>query len=165
MASPPEGFPFGSSSEPVFEMALRGYEKRQVDRYVQQVEAELAGLAAEREEACVQTSLLNQHIAQLQQELTVARRAARPGDSAAYRHLGPKVEQILALAEDQAAEIRERVERELAGREGGLHRLRVELDARAHDATRNFEGHLAARKAEEEQAAAKRREELAAEVG
>src|SRR5258706_1432080 len=163
MSSAPEVFPFGST-EPVFDQGFRGYEKRQVDRYVQQVEAEVAGLIAEREETYAQISVLNQHIVQLQQEVAMARRAASPPDSAAYRHLGPKVEQILALAEDQAIEIRERVERELSERESALARLRAELDARAHDATRHFESLLARRKDEEEHAGARRRAELRAEV-
>src|SRR6476620_5125832 len=108
MSSSGEGFPFGAGSETVFELALRGYDKRQVDRYVQQVEAEVAALVAEREETYAQIGLLNQHIAQLQQELASSRRMAPIGDSATYRHRGPKVEQILTLAEDQASEIRDR---------------------------------------------------------
>ena len=34
MSSAPEVFPFGNPSEPAFETALRGYEKKQVERYV-----------------------------------------------------------------------------------------------------------------------------------
>src|SRR5258708_38016972 len=123
MSSAPEGFPFGSSSETVFEPAMRGYDKKQVNRFVQQVEAEITGLVAEREEMYAQVNLLNQHVAQLQHEVAMARRSAAPTDAAAYRHLGAKVEQILGLAEEQAADIRERVERELAEREAGLRRL------------------------------------------
>ncbi|HLT02578.1 MAG TPA: DivIVA domain-containing protein, partial [Geminicoccaceae bacterium] len=163
MSSAPEVFPFGSPSEPTFEVALRGYEKKQVDRYVQQVEAEVAALVAEREDLYGQIGLLNQHIQQLQQEVASSRRTSTPGE-VSYRHLGARAEQILALAEEQAAEIRERVSRELAEREEVLNRTRAELDARAADAARNFENLLAKRRAEEEAEAAKRRAEVEAEV-
>ena len=76
MSSAPEVFPFGNPSEPAFETALRGYEKKQVERYVQQVEAEVAALVAEREELYGQIGLLNQHIQQLQHELNTRRYAA-----------------------------------------------------------------------------------------
>jgi len=69
MPSVSESFPFGASMEPAFESALRGYERRQVDRYVQQVEAEVAALLGERNDLATQVSLLGQQIQQLQQEL------------------------------------------------------------------------------------------------
>ena len=165
MSSVPASFPFGAPTEPTFELALRGYEKRQVDRYVQQVEAEVAALTAEREELYAQINVLNQHVQQMQQEVANARRLmTTPGEGLTYRHLGARAEQILALAEEQAAEIRDRVTRELAEKEAALARTRAELDARAKDAANNFEQLLASRRAEEEQAATKRREALAAEV-
>ena len=40
-----------AASEPSFETALRGYEKKQVERYVARAENEIAALAAEREQA------------------------------------------------------------------------------------------------------------------
>src|SRR5215475_4352297 len=162
--SSPDSFPFATPSASTFETALRGYDKRQVDKYVLQVEAEVAALAAEREELYGQLNLLNQHLQQIQHDLSAARRGVAPADTAAYRHLGPKVEQILALAEDQAVELRERVEREMADREVALDRRRVELEALAQDAARNFETALASRRMDEEKAAAARRADLAAEV-
>src|SRR5262245_1656362 len=164
MSSGSDVFPFSNTPEPSFELALRGYEKRQVDRYVQQVEAEIAALAAEREETYAQIGMLNQHVAQLQAEVANARRFAAPGDANSYRHLGPKVEQILALAEDQAADIRIRAESEFRDREEAIARARAEIDAEARDAARDLELALAARRAEDERAAARRREEVMAEV-
>src|SRR5689334_15396493 len=162
--SSPDSFPFATPSASTFETALRGYEKRQVDKYVLQVEAEVAALAAEREELYGQINLMSQHLQQVQHDLSNARRGIAPAETAAYRHLGPKVEQILALAEDQAVELRERVEREIADREVALDRRKTELDSLAQDAARNFEVALAGRRMEEEKAAAARRAELAAEV-
>src|SRR5258707_12222843 len=120
MSSAPEGFPFGSSSETVFEPAMRGYDKKQVNRFVQQVEAEITGLVAEREEMYAQVNLLNQHVAQLQHEVAMARRSAAPTDAAAYRHLGAKVEHIPGLAEEQAIATPEPAQRSLPDREAGF---------------------------------------------
>src|SRR4029450_2291766 len=165
MSSVPESFPFGAPTEPTFEVALRGYEKRQVDRYVQQVEAEGAALTAEREELYAQINVLNQHVQQMQQEVANARRLmTAPGEGVSYRHLGARAEQILALAEEQANEIPHRVTREPPEKEAALARPRAELEVRAHDAANSFEQTLATRRADEEQAATKRREALAAEV-
>src|SRR6476469_8817709 len=129
MSSGPEVFPFGSgsASEPTFEKAFNGYDKKQVDRYVQQVEAEIAALAAEREETYAQITLLNQHVVALQGELDAARRFVASGDTVSYRHLGPRVEQILALAEEQADDLRVEVEREFADREAAIAQARAEL--------------------------------------
>ena len=44
----------GVSTEASFEVAVRGYHKKQVDKYVAQVEAEIATLSAEREQALAQ---------------------------------------------------------------------------------------------------------------
>src|SRR5262245_6627397 len=162
MSTGSDTFPFHGTSS--FEGAIFGYDKRQVDRYIQQVESEIAALAAERDEAYGQITLLNQHLAQAQQELLALRRYATPVDPSSYRHLGPKVEQILALAEEQAAELRQRAEHELSEREAAVAQARAEIDAEARDATRDFEIALAARRAEEEKAAAKRRDELATEI-
>src|SRR5688572_6479191 len=165
MSSVPESFPFGAPSEPTFELALRGYDKRQVDRYVQQVEAEVAALAAERDELAAQLAVMSQQVQLLQNEMAGARRMlTSPGDPVSYRHLGARAEQILALAEEQAAEIRDRVARELADREAAIARAKAELDAKAADAVNNFDSLLGARRAEAEREVAQRREELAAEV-
>src|SRR3954452_20296947 len=92
----------GIDSGPTFETAMRGYERRQVDRYVNQAEGEIVALAGERDEAFDQLRLLTEQVHQLQQELIVARSATAPPVQAdvSFRHLGPRVEQILGLAED-----------------------------------------------------------------
>ncbi len=43
-----------AATEPSFETALRGYEKKQVERYVARAENEIAALSAEREQAYAQ---------------------------------------------------------------------------------------------------------------
>jgi hypothetical protein len=164
MSSGSELFPFGSMTAalPVFEMALRGYEKRQVDKYVHQAESEISALTAEREEAFAQIAELGMVIAQLEHELMGSRRLI--GDDISYRHLGARVEQILALAEEQAAEIRANAATGLTDEERVLRQTRADIDAEAKDTTRDFEIALTTRRADEERAAAKRREDVAMEV-
>ena len=112
-----------------------------------------------------QINVLNQHVETLQQEFANARRFyATPGDNVSFRHLGARAEQILALAEEQATEIRERATRDLVEREAEVARARTELEVRAQDAANNFEQALAARRAEEDRETALRREALANEV-
>src|SRR5262245_17805681 len=96
------GLTGGGPNEPNFETVLRGYDRRQVDKYLKQIELEIAALAGERDEAYAQLNVLNQHLQQMQHELASARRFVATGDSVTYRHLGPRVEQILSLAEEQA---------------------------------------------------------------
>src|ERR1043165_3090247 len=90
-----------SATEPSFETALRGYEKKQVERYVSRAENEIATLAAEREDAYRKNDALNAQVERLQQELTQLRRHGGIGPEVSFRHLGPRVEQILTLAEEQ----------------------------------------------------------------
>ena len=97
----------GAATEPAFETALRGYDKRQVDRYVAQAEHDITTLAAEREQAYAQIHALATQVEQLQIDLsTASRREPETIETVRFRHLGPRVEQILALAEDQADAIR-----------------------------------------------------------
>ena len=105
-----------AASEPTFEVALRGYDKRQVERYVTQVEAEVTTLATEREQAYAQIQAMAQQIERLQQEATQARRQSGLGAEVSFRHLGPRVEQILALAEEQAEAIKASATDDIAAR-------------------------------------------------
>src|SRR5262245_19442469 len=106
-------------ADPGFDVALRGYERRQVDRYVTQVEAEVAALAGERDEAYRQAQALAGQVHDLQNQMAQLRHHTAADASVSFRHLGPRVEQILALAEEQAEAIR-------AGAAGGVERERAE---------------------------------------
>src|SRR5690242_8992912 len=151
-------------AEPGFDIALRGYERRQVDRYVAQVEAEVAALAAERDEAYRQVQALAGQVHDVQNQMADLRRHTAADASVSFRHLGPRVEQILALAEEQAEAIRagavDGVERERAE----AHRILDEARERANQAIRDFELALDSRRKEEEKAAAERRTVVAAEL-
>src|SRR5436189_127560 len=110
----------GGASEPGFDLALRGYARGQVDRYVAQLEAEIAALTAEREEAYAQIQALATQVHHLQQEMTQLRHQTAADASVSFRHLGPRVEQILTLAEEQAEAIRASAVQEIAGQRAEL---------------------------------------------
>src|SRR5690242_13185005 len=146
-----------AASEPSFETALRGYNQKQVERYVARAENEIAALAAEREQAYQQIQSLAGQVDRLQQEATQARRQPAIGTEVSFRHLGPKVESILATAEDVANDIKNSATDDIAARLAEAERIRAEAEAHAHDGIRDFEIALAARRAEEEKVDAARR--------
>src|SRR3954452_9307588 len=156
----------GIATEPTFETAMRGYERKQVDRYVSQAEGEIVALAGERDEAFDQLRLLTEQVHQLQQELAVARSAtaAPVPANVSFRHLGSRVEQILALAEDQAEAIKADAAQGIAAQRAEVEQLLEKTRAEASAATRDFEIALAARRAEEEAALAERRESVETEL-
>ncbi len=91
---------------PAFRVAFRGYDTAEVDRYASRVEAELeASLDAQRELAAENRSLANQ-LDRAREELAILRRRPTVDDAISFRHLGPRVEQILATAQAEADEIR-----------------------------------------------------------
>jgi chromosome segregation ATPase len=136
----------GVTTEPSFELALRGYDKKQVDRYVATVEAEVVTLATEREQAYAHVQALTGQLQQLRVEMANMRHRTGTAGRLSFRHLGPRVEQILALAEEQAEAIR------------------AEAREQAATATRDFETALSARRVQEEQEDERRRAAARAEA-
>src|SRR5689334_13522248 len=145
-----------AASEPSFETALRGYEKKQVERYVARAENEISALVSEREQAYSQIQAMAGQIDRLQQEAAQSRRQPGLAD-VSFRHLGPKVEEILAKAEEVAADIKSSATDDIAARLAEAERIRAEAEAHAHDGIRDFEIALAARRAEEEKVDVARR--------
>src|SRR6476660_2813063 len=93
------------ASRPNFEVALRGYDKRQVEQYVTQVAGDIANLTAERDRTYAQLQNYAAQHQEMHAELTELRQRPPQLDRASFRDLGPMVEQIIALAEKQAEAI------------------------------------------------------------
>lgn len=72
----------GVPPEPDFDIALRGYKKDQVDSFIHGLEAEIAALAAERDEAYAQLHALAAEVRQMETELTELRRLTANNDPA-----------------------------------------------------------------------------------
>lgn len=94
-----------AASRPAFMVALRGYDKRQVDDYLARRDGELSTLVTERDRALSQVQHLATRLDQVQAELVEARQRPARVDRASFRDLGPTVDEILALAEKQAKDI------------------------------------------------------------
>src|SRR5690606_4997042 len=88
-----------------FETALRGYDKRQVDQHLAEMDNELLAVIADRDRALNQVQQLATQLEHAQAELTELRQRPPQIERASFRDLGPTVDQILALAEKQAKEI------------------------------------------------------------
>lgn len=114
-----------ATAEVTFDLALRGYDRRQVDRYIAQLESELSQFAARRDDALAQNHALIGQVSELQNQMVEAQR--RPTiDKPSYKHLGARVEQIFGMVEEEAAEIRRRAEAD-----GVQIRARAEKDIEA----------------------------------
>src|SRR5262249_60476466 len=88
------------------DIAVSGDERREGGRYVAEVEAEVAAVTSERDEACAQVQALAGQVHEVQNQMAELRRQTATDATVTFRHLGPRVEQILALAEEQAEAIR-----------------------------------------------------------
>jgi cell division septum initiation protein DivIVA len=147
-----------------FELVIRGYDKRQVGAYVEQAEAEITALAAERDEALRQAQALANETEMLRVEAVETRGRSPITEATSFRHLGHRVEQILGLAEDQAASIVRGAHQSVRDIRVEAERLLAEAQAERSNAVRDFEVALAARRGEEDEAATARRDALQAEI-
>lgn len=134
-------------TRPSFAASVRGYDKRQVDQHLSEVESEVSVLVAERKRALTQLQEQGTQLARLHSELTELRKRPAQIDRASFRHLGPMVDQILALAEKQAEAIvataiehREKAEQEIDARKAEDEAL---LEAARQQAEEDIEAHKA----------------------
>ncbi|NUT35341.1 MAG: hypothetical protein HOV79_19990, partial [Hamadaea sp.] len=155
----------GVASQPSFDDALRGYKKNQVNDYVAQAEAEIATLAAEREQAYQQVQALAGQVQLLQDDLAETRRRSQLPAKTSFKHLGPRVEQILALAEEQAEAIIHDAHRQAADDRREAERQLADARDRAAAAIRDFETALSARRSDEQRADEERRTASARSLG
>src|SRR5581483_9783541 len=155
----------GAASQPNFEIVFRGYHKEQVDKYVNMLEAENEALAAERENAYDHTQAMAAQVQQLQLEIAELRRRGNTRiEEVSFRHLGPRVEHILTLAEEQAEAIRKNAVSDIHAQREEAERLLADARAQHAQAIRDFEAALAARRAEEERVSAEQRNRANAEI-
>lgn len=136
------------SSRPAFETTLRGYDKRQVDLHISRLDREASRLAAENERGRAQFHDLSAQLQQAHVELTELRQRPPQVDRASFRHLGPMVDQILALAEKQAEAIVSTTAQRAAQHQAEAEK--VLADARDEADAMRAEGAAAQERAEQE---------------
>ena len=152
------------TARPSFELVLRGYDKRQVDQYVSQAHGDISTLAAERERTLGQIHDLTGQLKRLQVEVTELRQRPAQVDRASFRDLGPMVDEILALAEKQAAAIMGSAAQRAADREAEAEKVLVQAREQAAQKVRDLQVELAARRTAEERAHGERRTAAQAEL-
>jgi cell division septum initiation protein DivIVA len=153
----------GIATERTFDLALRGYSRREVDRYVNLLESQIAVLSSDRQDNESQLRNLSAQLHRAQIELIELRR--RPSaDNVSFRHLGPRAEQILTLAEEQAAVIRAEACDDMTDERNEVHRLFVDAKQRAEAIMREAEAEVAHLRATVNREMALHKENLTAEL-
>jgi hypothetical protein len=128
-------------AEEMFTTVRRGYDPTEVERAIGQVQSEVADLRS-RLEAAEAAAQQARSEAAASRDALLSREAQEP-ELPTYAHLGERVGQILALAEAEAAEVRDRVLGEVetlrkeAEQEAGA--LRADADRYAEETRRDAE--------------------------
>lgn len=111
-----ELLPLLDEDEPIFDVGIRGYDKRQVDSYVSQAETQIAELKAARDAAlaisadrAAQLASREAHIESLKQQ------AVRTVEVPSSVKVSDRIRDMLQLADDEAAQTRRAAEEEAAG--------------------------------------------------
>lgn len=97
---------------PDFTIVLRGYERTQVDSYIERLTARLDQLIDARDRADNSSSDGRERIAELEQKLNQTQRQLEEAAKPTLSGLGTRVEQLLRLAEEQANDHRDDAKRE-----------------------------------------------------
>jgi DivIVA domain-containing protein len=147
--------PDASQSVP-FDVALRGYDRDQVDAHLASLESEFSGALVERDRLAERVKQLESRVEELHLESSSEESAGRP--AAALSGFGVRIEKIMRVAEEEAAAVRqeanEEIERELADAKRKIATLRAaaEKDAAAHKQTVQTEASGLLNKARQEAA-------------
>jgi len=145
---------------PTFDLALRGYDRRQVDEYLDRVEHDLSVAQADRDAASTRIALLEKRLDELENELQAARHQLAEGARPTYAGLGRRVEQLLSIAEEEAERLRADALRDTAEERAAAGGLVQEAQKDADLASREFEAALELRRREAEQREAADRAKL-----
>jgi len=126
-----------------FETALRGFNRRQVLEHLESLDGRVAIVAADRDAALAQVAELTKALNHLRSEselLVHLRREAEKATAEVERILtapmaqaGARIQRILQLAEEEAAELKTRAQAEIAADKARAEQEIVELRARADD--------------------------------
>jgi len=153
-----------ANSRHAFDVSMRGYDKRQVDQFIAEVEHRLAALTHERDGALGEIRRLGAQTQSLQAELTELRERPVQIDRASFKDLGPMVEQMLSLAEKQAGTIIGGATQRASAREAEAERLLTEVRERSAKMSADLDAQLARRRADADQGFEQRRTAAEAEI-
>lgn len=106
---PTEAFSLLSFDRPEFDVAMRGYDRRQVQDHVERMDGELASAASERDAAMARSADLAAQLASAYAEVESLRRKIRTDVSTAVtaENVSDRIRTMLELAEEEASRLRE----------------------------------------------------------
>jgi len=136
---------------PTFDLALRGYDRRQVDEYLDRLEHDLSVAQGDRDAASARIALTEKRLDELEAELQAARTELTESNHPTYAGLGKRVEQLLSIAEEEAARLRADAMRDTEEERAAAGTLVQQAQQEADKARREFEANLDARRRKAEQ--------------
>src|SRR5690606_27278224 len=101
----PAGGPANPPFDPVppaFRVGFRGYDTREVDRWARYMQAQVEAARVAHDELTREMRRLAEQLDRANEEIAELRRRPTVDDTIAFRHLGPRVEQILEHAHAEA---------------------------------------------------------------
>lgn len=136
---------------PTFDLALRGYDRRQVDEYLDRLEHDLSVAQGDRDAASARIALTEKRLGELESELAATRAQVTEGDHPTYAGLGKRVQQLLTIAEEEAERLRADAQRDTAEERAAAGTLVQQAQDEAEKARREFKSDLDARRHKAEQ--------------
>lgn len=157
---------------PPFEIVLRGFDRQQVIDHVNALKARVAGLGAERDAAVARAADLNDNLERLRREAAEANRQADRFRRDAQEAAGEvdrlqrsplaaataRIQQMLQMAEDEAAELRTQAEQETSALRSSARTKADQLLAETRQLCERLEADSAGRRRTEEAESASRRQ-------
>jgi DivIVA domain-containing protein len=106
-------YPMLNDDDPHFDLALRGYDKRQVDDYLTRIEADLVDIQAARDAALAISADRAAHLANREAHIeSLKRQSAKAVEPVSNVNISDRIRTMLQLATDESDQIREAAERE-----------------------------------------------------
>jgi len=152
------------NGEPSFDTSMRGYDRKQVDEYVERLESELAEARIGRDAALTTSADRAAQLASAQAHIESLKQSAARGPSLTSGNVSDRIRDMLALASEEAAQTRRAAEMEaervLGEARADAERLRAESAAEVQRLT----AAASQRSAEADQKLAHARNHAAAEI-
>src|SRR5262249_2274384 len=117
-----------------FDVVLRGYDRGQVHEHVDRLESDLRVALADRDLAASRSADLAAQLAAAHGEIEALRTKLQRLELPSPEHIGERVRHMLALAEEEANEIRSRAHEEIAALQSRADRLSTEIEAKHSEA-------------------------------
>ena len=95
-----------------FDVVLRGYDRNQVAETIERLEADFRVAIADRDAAMARSADLASQLAALHGEIESLRRKAATASAPTFENISERIQHMLQLAEEEAAEIRRSAEQE-----------------------------------------------------